>query len=57
MEKSAEDGAGLCFPENCTLAPHVVMGHVDISSGDVRALLLLRSVNWTGPEKTQSTKL
>ena len=54
MEKSAAEGAGLCFPENCTLAPHVVMGHVDISSGGVRVLLLLREV---GPEKTQSTKL
>jgi hypothetical protein len=56
MVKSAADGAGLCFPENCTLAPHVVMGHVDISSGGVRALLLLREAlaRWAGPEKTQS---
>ncbi len=57
MEQSTEDGAGLCFPENCTLAPHVVMGHVDISSGGVRALLLLRSVLWSGSEETQTTKL
>ena len=56
MVRTSADGAGLCFPENCTLAPHVLVGYVDISSGGVRALLLLREAlaRWAGPEKTQS---
>ena len=49
--------AGLSFAGGgATLAPHVVIGHVDISSAGVRAALLLREVirRWAGPDKTQS---
>jgi len=47
--------AGLRFGEG-VLAPHVIVGHVDIASAGVRALLLLREelCRWAGPEKAAS---
>lgn len=53
----AASGAGLRFAgDDSALAPHVIVGHVDISSAGARTLLLLREAlaRWAGPEKTQS---
>ena len=47
--------AGLHFAgDGGQLAPHVIVGHVDIASAGVRAMLLLREGLrcWAGPEKT-----
>ena len=55
--KMSERAAGLRFAsDSATLAPHVVIGHVDISSAGARVALLLREVlrRWAGPDKTQS---
>lgn len=62
MPEREAEAAGLRFvsasdPGACTLAPHVIVGHVDIASAGVRALLLLRETlwRWAGPDRTTCT--
>lgn len=52
----ATSGAGLRFAGTGALAPHVIVGHVDIASAGARALLLLREAlsRWAGPERAKS---
>ena len=61
MPEEAVQSAGLRFGEGdgsgSPLAPHVIVGHVDIASAGVRALLILRETlwRWAGPDRIAST--